>query len=110
MSSGDLGKAVLIHFSGPDHPGLTTEITSILARHEVEILDIGQAVVHEALSLGMLVRPSTQASFTTLKAELTSCAHDLNLQARFTSIRPDALQHWLQGLRQQHFIITMLGR
>ncbi len=110
MSLGDLGKAILIHFSGPDHPGLTTQITSILARHPVEILDIGQAVVHEALSLGILIRPSTAGSFAPLKAELTARAHELNLQARFTSVRPDALEHWLHGLHQQHFIITLLGR
>jgi phosphoserine phosphatase len=110
MSSGDLGKAVLIHFSGHDHPGLTSELTSILARHHVNLLDIGQAVVHEALSLGMLIELLPESRLAALKTALTERAHELNLQARFTTVRPDSIRHWLGGLHQHHFIITVLGR
>lgn len=110
MSSGDLSKAVLIHFSGHDHPGLTANITRTLAVHSVEILDIGQAVVHEALSLGFLIQAPADNSLPSLKAALTARAHELNLQVHFTWVRPDALQHWMRGLRQHHFIITVLGR
>lgn len=109
MTSPDHGKAFLLHFSGHDHPGLTAELTGILARHRIEILDIGQAVVHESLSLGILIEPPP-SGLAALKAELTARAHELDLQARFTTIRPDALRHWLGGLHQQHFIITILGR
>ncbi len=110
MSSGDLGKAVLIHFSGHNHPGLTAELTSTLARHHIGVLDIGQAVVHETLSLAILIDWPADSSFASLKAALTARAHELNLQARFTTVRPDSLRHWLRGLHQQHFIITVLGR
>jgi len=110
MSPADLGKAVLIHFSGHDHPGLTAELTSTLARHHIEVLDIGQAVVHESLSLAILIKAPVQGSYAPLKAELTARAQELNLQARFTTIRPDSLQHWLHGPHQQRFIITVLGR
>ena len=110
MSSGDAGKAVLIHFSGHDHPGLTAELTSILARHRASVLDIGQAVVHESLSLGILIEVPPEDRVTALKAELTARAHALNLQARFSTLRRDSLQHWLGGLHRQHFIITLLGR
>lgn len=108
MSSGDLGKAVLIHFSGHDHPGLTAELTGTLAHHRIRVLDIGQAVVHESLSLGILIE--LPGSFADLKAALVARAHELNLQVRFSTIRPKSLQHWLHGLHQQHFIITILGR
>jgi phosphoserine phosphatase len=110
MSSGDAGKAVLIHFSGHDHPGLTAELTSILARHRASVLDIGQAVVHESLSLGILIEVPPEDRVAALKAELTARAHALNLQARFSTLRRDSLQHWLGGLHRQHFIITLLGR
>jgi phosphoserine phosphatase len=110
MSSSDHGKAVLIHFSGHDRPGLTTELTGILARYPIHLLDVGQAVVHETLSLGMLIEASADAGLAALKAELTARAHELNLQARFTPVRHDSLEHWLTGLRQRHFIITVLGR
>ncbi|HEY1501435.1 MAG TPA: phosphoserine phosphatase SerB [Acidobacteriaceae bacterium] len=110
MSTGDLGKAVLIHFSGHDHPGLTAELTSTLARHQIRILDIGQAVVHEALSLGILIELPGDSRLTALKTELVVRGHELNLQVRFRSVKPDSLRHWLHGLDQHHFIITVLGR
>ena len=110
MTSGDPGKAVLIHFSGHDHPGLTAVITHALAHHRVDILDIGQAVVHESLSLGILIALPSASSLAALKAALTERAHELNLQVRFSSVRPDSLRHWLRGLHQNHFIITLLGR
>ena len=110
MSAPDPGKAFLLHFSGHDHPGLTAELTGILARHRILILDIGQAVVHESLSLGILIELPPHDSFAALKAELTARAHELSLQARFTTVRADSLRHWLGGLHRQHFIITLLGR
>ncbi len=110
MSSGARTQAVLIHFSGPDKPGLTAAITSILVRYDVGILDIGQAVVHENLALGILLQLSAGANFAPLKSALINRAHELGLQARFTIVPQGAIKHWLHGLRQHHFIIAMLGR
>jgi phosphoserine phosphatase len=110
MSSPDIGKAILLHFSGHDQPGQTAELTRILARHGIEILDIGQAVVHESLSLGILIELPAQSKLTPLKADLTERAHALNLQMRAKPVPADALRHWLGGLHHQHFIITILGR
>jgi hypothetical protein len=50
-----MNETILIHFSGRDQAGLTAELTAILARYDTCVLDIGQAVVHETLSLGLLV-------------------------------------------------------
>jgi phosphoserine phosphatase len=110
MSSGDLTQAVLLHFSGHDQPGLTAELTGTLASHRIRVLDIGQAVVHESLSLGILIELPADGGFASLKTELVARAHELNLLVRFTTVPPDALQHWLRGLHQHHFIITVLGR
>ena len=46
---------LLISISGEDQPGLTAGITAILAGHSVNVLDIGQAVIHATLSMGVLV-------------------------------------------------------
>jgi len=73
------------------------------------VLDIGQAVVHEALSLGILIELPADESLAALKRELTERAHELQLTVRFSMVRPDSLEHWLRGLHQQHFIITILG-
>ena len=113
MSSPEAGKAILLHFSGHDHPGLTAELTRILARHRIDILDIGQAVVHESLSLGILIEAPEHVGLAVLKAELTARAHELELQLRVKPVRPEALRHWLgilHGQHPQHFVIAILGR
>ena len=44
----------LLNISGQDKPGLTSSLTSVLAQYDAKVLDIGQANIHETLSLGML--------------------------------------------------------
>lgn len=110
MASQPLPETFLLHFSGPDKPGLTAAFSAILAEHSIRILDVGQAVVHENLSLGILVEAAGGESFTALRAALHARAHELGLLARFTPIAADALDRWLHGLGQHHFIITLLGR
>jgi phosphoserine phosphatase len=102
-------ETVLIHFSGHDAPGQTAALTGILAEHDIRILDVGQAVVHESLTLGILVEAHGEP-FAAVKAALTDRAHELGLQAKFRVIPPAALRHWSQGLQLHHFIITILGR
>ena len=50
---------VLINITGEDRPGLTAAITGVLAQGGVNILDIGQAVIHDTLSFGILVLGAT---------------------------------------------------
>ena len=47
---------IQINISGDDKPGLTTSLTDILARYDAFILDIGQANIHQSLTLGILFR------------------------------------------------------
>lgn len=110
MSSAALTKVVLIHFSGPDAHGLTAELTRILALYNVSILDIGQAVVHETLALGMLLEVPAGTHLGVLKLALVSRAHELGLQTRFKVIPQERVKHWVHGLHHDHFIITLLGR
>ena len=53
---------ILIQVSGSDRPGLTAAFTRILARYRLNILDIGQAVIHDTLSLGILVETPPDAN------------------------------------------------
>ncbi|WP_156492560.1 ACT domain-containing protein, partial [Oleiphilus sp. HI0080] len=39
-----MSEIILINVSGRDKPGLTSEMTSIMAQYDIRILDIGQAV------------------------------------------------------------------
>ena len=45
---------ILITINGKDQPGVTAKLTDILAKNNAAILDIGQADIHDHLSLGIL--------------------------------------------------------
>lgn len=44
---------IQINISGEDKPGMTSSLTDILARYDAFILDIGQANIHQSLTLGL---------------------------------------------------------
>ena len=101
---------VLINITAQDKPGLTSSLTNILARYEVAILDIGQAVIHDYLSLGILIEiPSAHASSSILK-DLLFKAHKLGIQIRFSAIDEKSYTGWASGYGQERRIITLLGR
>ncbi|MDI1302370.1 MAG: phosphoserine phosphatase SerB [bacterium] len=101
---------ILITVAGPDRAGISARLTRILADHAVNILDISQAVIHDHLSLGMLIEtPSEQESALLMKAVLFA-AHDLGLTARFTPITPESYRHWVAGQGKVRYIVTLLAR
>lgn len=103
-------KIILINFSGGDRPGLTTSLAESLAAHDVRILDIGQAVVHETLALAVLIEVPAGQEFTPLKKDLIVRAHELDLKIKFTSVSEQAFQHWVNSQGKFRFIVTVLGR
>ena len=105
-----MSETVLIHFSGPDHTGLTTQLTGVLADFDACVLDVGQAVVHETLALGLLVELPSGIGFQPLKGALIEKAQSIGLHVRFTPISCEALEHWLVQQGKDRFIITLLGR
>jgi phosphoserine phosphatase len=105
-----MSETFLIHFSGPDHAGLMTQLTGVLADFEACVLDIGQAVVHETLALGLLIELPAGERFEPLKDALVEKSRSLGLHVRFTPISREALEHWLAGQGKDRFIITLLGR
>ena len=48
---------IQINISGEDKPGMTSSLTEILARYDAFILDIGQANIHQSLTLASCSRP-----------------------------------------------------
>lgn len=101
---------ILINISGSDRPGVTAALMGILAEYDVRVLDISQAMVHENLALGILVRlPALSASASVLK-DLLFEAHQLDLRVRFQPVSRDEYQHWVVGEHQSRYVLTLLGR
>lgn len=105
-----MNEIVLIHFSGRDQPGLTAELTSILAGYDACVLDIGQAVVHETLALGLLIEIPRDDGFQPLQRALIEKSRELELHVRFTPISRADLDHWISAQGKDRYIITVLGR
>ena len=103
-------ETILIHFSGRDRPGLTAELTSILASYDTCVLDIGQAVVHETLSLGLLVEIPRGESFRGVQDALVARSRELGLQVNFTPVAKADLDEWISSQGKDQFIVTILGR
>jgi phosphoserine phosphatase len=105
-----MDKIILINFSGGDRPGLTSSLAAILAQYDVRILDIGQAVVHETLTLAILIEVPTGREFTPLKKDLIVRAHELDLKIKLTPVNEAAFQHWVGAQGKFRFILSVLGR
>lgn len=98
----------LINITGKDRPGLTAQLTGILAEFGVNILDIGQALIHDHLSLGMVVEIADNSS-SALK-ELLYAAHSLGISIHFTPIDLDQYEAWVAEQGKERRIVTLLGR
>jgi len=62
---------ILIRVTGEDRPGLTSSVTEILAKYDATILDIGQADIHNTLSLGILFKSEERHSGFIMKELLS---------------------------------------
>lgn len=101
---------LLITISGDDRPGLTAGITAILAEHSVSILDIGQAVIHATLSMGVLVEVPEGGDALQMSSAITAYAEAHGMQARTSPVAPDSYASWVQAQGRARYIITLLAR
>lgn len=100
---------ILINISGQDKPGVTAALTSILARYNAMVLDIGQADIHHTLSLGILFK-TTPAQSGDLMKDLLFKAYDMGVKIRFTPISTEEYEQWVGMQGKNRWIITILGR
>lgn len=95
--------------NGTDRPGVTAALTEILAKNNAVILDIGQADIHNNLSLGILFQSSEGNSGDILK-ELLFKSYELDVNIRFNPITEEAYNQWVSMQGKNRYIITILGR
>ena len=101
---------VLVNVSGPDSAGITKSVTGILGRYDVQILDIGQAVIHDHLSLGLLIQIPSESVSTPVLKDLLFHLHERGLQLKFTPISEDDYEKWVSAQGKERYIITTLSR
>ena len=102
---GGVNEIILINIAG-----VTSTITSILSDHQVNILDIGQAVIHDNLSLGLLVEVPAGAEAASILKDILFRTHEMGMQVRFLPVSPESYNQWVSGQGKQRHIVTLLAR
>lgn len=103
-------EVVLISVFGVDQPGIVSLIAKILARFEATILDIGQAVIHQNLNLGVLVALGATIDKTSLKQQLTQAIESKQNRIKFEAISHASYEQWVSQQGKPRHIVTLLAR
>ncbi len=100
---------ILIRITGEDRPGLTSSVMGILSRYDVTILDIGQADIHNTLTLGILVRAEENNSGHIMR-DLLFKASELGVNIGFSPVKKEDYEEWVSMQGKNRYILTLLGR
>ncbi len=101
---------ILIHANGEDRPGITSLLPGVLAASGVDILDIGQVVIHDHLTLGMLMALPESGESTPVLKDILFKAHELVVSLKFTPISPERYENWVSMQGRPRHIVTLLAR
>jgi phosphoserine phosphatase len=101
---------ILLNIQGTDKPGLTSSLTQILATYNVNILDIGQAVIHNNLDLGILFEVPRQAESSPILKDILYKGYELGISIKFIPISEEDYNNWVDQQGKGRYNITLLGR
>lgn len=100
---------ILLNISGQDKPGLTSNLTSVLAEYGAKILDIGQANIHDTLSLGIMFEIQSGEKSAAVLKDLLFKSYELGIQAKFSPITLENYEKWVTLQGKDRYIVTILG-
>ena len=100
---------ILLKVSGQDKLGVTAGLTSILATYGATILDIGQADIHDTLSLGILFEIEKGSNSGPVLKDLLFKAYELGIKVKFIPVTIEDYENWVKAQRKQRYIINVLG-
>ncbi len=99
----------LVTLSGNDVPGITSEVTGILARHDVEILDLSQAVIQKLLSLSFLFQTrSSHHDENQVIQDLVEKASELKLRVEYKKMGTSSLGGH-SDRPAHHYAVTLIA-
>ena len=101
---------LLINVFGEDKPGVTSAITEVLSRYDDSLLDIGQAVIHDQLSLAILAAVPGQVNIDLVTDEVRSTLLAMDIRAKFLPISNEAYHNWVEQQGKPRHMVTLLAR
>lgn len=105
-----MNEIVLISITGRDRKGLDAKFIGILAEYDVNILDIGQAVIHDHISLGILAEIPNSKNFSSIFKDMLFEGHKMGVEIDIKPIEPDSYENWVKSQGKERRIITLLGK
>lgn len=103
-------EVILLNITGEDKPGVTSSLTKILSNYNVNILDIGQAVIHDQLSLGILFELPVESESAPVLKDLLFKSYELDINIKFTPIPEEEYDAWVNLQGKDRYIITLISR
>ncbi|MBU1341900.1 MAG: phosphoserine phosphatase SerB, partial [Proteobacteria bacterium] len=76
----------------------------------VNILDIGQAVIHEHISLGILAEIPDSNDFSSIFKDMLFEGHKMGLRVDIKPVDSENYEKWVHAQGKERRIITILGR
>jgi phosphoserine phosphatase len=108
--SGCVNQILLITISGEDQAGVTAGLAALLSEHAANILDIGQAVIHATLSLGLLVELPESCVCAQVEDAVRSFAMQRDLRVVTSVVSSESYSDWVASQGRARSIITLLAR
>jgi len=99
----------LLNFSGSDRLGLLAALTSELAASDAQILDVGQAIVHDQLVLSLLAKFIGAKEREAALVSLARLAQDRDVAFEHRLVDPQAYDTWVQQQGKPRYILTLLA-
>lgn len=104
-----MAEIILIQISGDDRPGVTSALTGVLASYGVDILDIGQSVIHNQLTLGILIRIPEESESAPVIKDVMFKGYEMGVNVKFRPIPDDKYELWVGAQGKPRHIVTLVG-
>lgn len=105
-----MSNIILLNISGEDRIGLSADFYSVISQTDVRILDIGQSVIHDQVSQGMMLQLPKDQDAKTVKDQLIEQAKLLDLKVKIRDISANAYSRWVSQQGADRYTLTLLTR
>lgn len=105
-----MSNIILLNISGKDRIGLSADFYAVISELDVRILDIGQSVIHDQVSQGMMLQLPASSNLKGLIHLIRDRATALELDVKVRTISDNDYSDWVAQQGADRYILTMLTR
>ena len=98
-----------INIFGRDQVGVTRTVTCELSPFDITVLDIGQAVIHDPLTLGILASVSAEYSTSSVVDSISFKLKKLGMRVVCFPIPSKSYQEWVDQQGKPRHILSLLA-